>query len=172
MCTILKNFEPFINVWALGLFLLTMINLKLAWLNSYVYIHYKHVLCVCFITQSFLTHYFFLSNLSLPTIWMPWQATWVQSHPESTELSVSYSHRRSPGICHRFLSRSNCSHWSFEATVLINPSFYTDQCEPIIMYYSAALLVGLILCKPSGGWNYLSLPKLQRDSRWSLGMDT
>ena len=53
------------------------------------------------------------------------------------------------GIGCWFSDHSNCSHWSFEATVLpINPNIYTDQWEPIVLYHSNTLLVLIQLCSP------------------------
>ena len=48
----------------------------------------------------------------------------------------SYSHVRGPGFCFWFSDRFNCSHWSFEATVLpINPDIWIDSWESIVIYH-------------------------------------
>ena len=53
---------------------------------------------------------------------------------EVTAVISNCHHIRVPGICCWFLRHSICSHWSFQATVLlINLNIYTDQCEPIII---------------------------------------
>ena len=57
--------------------------------------------------------------------------------PETAKVGSSYSHMRGPGTGYWFSDRSNCSHWSFEASMLaINPNIYIDQSEPIIIYHS------------------------------------
>ena len=57
---------------------------------------------------------------------------------------------RSPDNCCWFPDHSNSSHWSFNPTVLpINLNIYSDQCEPITIYYCLTLLVILHLCSPN-----------------------
>ena len=70
--------------------------------------------------------------------------------PVSAKVSSSYSHMRGPGICCWYSDHSNCSHWSFKATMLpINPNIYNDQCEHVVIYHYIYLLVVIHLCSPS-----------------------
>ena len=87
---------------------------------------------------------------------LQWWASrgWVIAHENWTSWEIAkvcngYSHMRGPGIGCWFSDRSNCSHWSFEATVLpIDPNIYTDQWWPIFIYHSTTLLVIIQLCSP------------------------
>ena len=43
--------------------------------------------------------------------------------------------------------------------------------EGSFIHAAPFLYLGLLHAQKSVGWNYLSIPKLQRLHRWSLGMD-
>ena len=104
---------------------------------------------VCFITKSFLTYSFFPPTPALSTISRPLSSYMCSITPEAAKVGSSCSPIRGPGIGCWFSTRSNCSRWSFETAVLpINPSIYTDQWEPIIIYHSIILLVLIQLCSP------------------------
>ena len=91
------------------------------------------VLSVCFITKSFLTYSFVLPTDTL--------SSYMSSiTPETVNVGSSYSHMRGPGVGCWLSDRFNCSHWSFEATVLpSNPNIYTDRWEPIVIYHFITL---------------------------------
>ena len=106
-------------------------------------------LFVCFITKSFLTCSFVHPTPTLSTICRPLSSYVCSITLETANVGSSYNHMLGPGVGCWFSDRSNCSHWSFEAAVLpINPTIYTDQWEPIVIYHSITLLVVIQLCSP------------------------
>ena len=113
-------------------------------LKWYKYSIYKFV--------SFMSHsnlFIFSHTPALSTICRPLSSYVCSITPETAKVGSSYSHMRGPGVGCWFSDRSNCSHWSFEAAVLRNnPNIYTDQLEPIVIYYSITLLVVIQLCIP------------------------
>ena len=94
-------------------------------------------LFVWFITNSFLTYSFLPPTPASSTISRPLSSSMCSITPETANVGSSYNRMRGPGIGCWFSDRSNCSQWSFEATVLpINPNIYTDQWEPIVICHS------------------------------------
>ena len=84
-------------------------------------------LFVCFITKSFLTYSFVVLTPTLSTIYRPLSSYVSSITPETAKVGSSYSHMRGPGVSCWFSDRSNCSHYSFEAAMLlINPNIYID----------------------------------------------
>ena len=105
-------------------------------------------LFVTLLSRFWLIH-FFSPKLALTTISRRLSSYMCSITPETAKVGNSYSHMRSPCIGCWFSNRSNCSHWSFEATVLpIYANIYTDQWEPIVIYHSITLLVIIQLCSP------------------------
>ena len=87
---------------------------------------------------------FFSPTPALSTISRPLSSSMCSITSETANVGSSYNRMRGPGIGCWFSDRSNCSHWSFEATVLsINPNIYTDQWEPIVIYHSIRFTVNL-----------------------------
>ena len=106
------------------------------WYTYNIKLSYVCYVCVSFITKSFLTYSFVLPTPTLSTICRPVSSYMCSITPETVNVGSSYSHMRGPGVGCWLSDRSNCSHWSFEATVLpINLNIYTDQWEPIVIYH-------------------------------------
>ena len=78
--------------------------------------------------------------------------------PGTANVGGSYNRLRGPGIGCWFSDRSNCSRWSFEANVLpIDPNIYTDQLEPIAIYYSIIFTGSYTTMQPAPLTSWLQL---------------
>ena len=98
------------------------------WKNALLWI----TICLFCLFVSLLSHLWLIHLFYIHILYQPYvglcQATCIQSHQRQPT---------SAGVGCWFSYRSNCSHWSFKATVLpISPNIYTDQREPIITYHS------------------------------------
>ena len=84
------------------------------------------IVCVCFITKSFLTYSFFSPTPALSTRSRPLSMCAIT--PKTANVSSSYNRMRGPGIGCWFSDRSKCSHWSLTLTFTLtseNLSLYT-----------------------------------------------
>ena len=108
------------------------------WFMSICQVRLSTTIYISFV--SLFSHFWlirFSPTPALSTILRPLSSSMCPITPETAKVARSYNCRRGPGIGCWFSDRSNCIHWSFEATVLpINPNIYTDQWEPIVIYHS------------------------------------
>ena len=108
----------------------------------YIAAQYDMILCVCFITKSFLTYSFFSPTPALSTIYLghisrPLSSSTCSITPETANVGSSYNRMRGPGIGCRFSDRSNCSHWSLTL-------IFTLTSENLSLYTILLLLLVLI----------------------------